>query len=292
MVSEPADRREIDHDMHHDMPHDIVVIGGGNMGAALVAGMVAADPTAASRIAVVEVSPERRAELATILASVTVVDEVVAASTAVIAVKPPDAPAAAAAAVRAGARRVISIAAGVTLASLEAAVRDALSDAAAADSAPVAVLRAMPNTPALVGRGVSAICAGGGADADDVAEAHRILGSVGICVDLDEAHFDAITALSGSGPAYVFAMAEALVAAGIGAGLPAESVEPVVIELLAGSATLLAERGDPAGLREMVTSPNGTTAAGLAALGEHGFADAVAAAVAAAARRSAELAGG
>ncbi len=292
MVSDPAGN----HDIDHQFDHDIVVIGGGNMGAALVAGMVAADPTAAGRIAVVEVSSERRAELATILGQVAVVDEVVAASTAVIAVKPPDAPAAAAAAARAGARRVISIAAGVTLARLEAAVQDAVDDAVddagPAGSAPVAVLRAMPNTPALVGRGVSAICAGGGADADDVAEAHQILGSVGICIDLDEVHFDAVTALSGSGPAYVFAMAEALVAAGIGAGLPAESVEPIVIELLAGSATLLSERGDPAGLREMVTSPNGTTAAGLAALGEHGFADAVAAAVTAAARRSAELAGG
>ncbi len=264
---------------------NIVVIGGGNMGAALVAGLVAADPGAADQVAIVEVSAERRSDLASILPGVAVADEIMAASTAVIAVKPPDAPAAAAAAGRAGARRVISIAAGVTVATLEAAVADIEAD-------PVAVLRAMPNTPALVGRGVTALCAGTAAGAADLAEARRILGAVGICVELDERYFDAVTALSGSGPAYVFAMAEALVAAGIEAGLPTESVEPIVIELLAGSAALLSERGDPSGLREMVTSPNGTTAAGLAALAEHGFAEAVAAAVAAAARRSAELAEG
>jgi len=264
---------------------DIVVIGGGNMGAALVTGLVAADPGATDRVAIVEVSPERRGALASILPGVWVADEAMAASTAVIAVKPPDAPAAAAAAVRAGARRVISIAAGVTVTTLEAAVADLASE-------PVAVLRAMPNTPALVGRGVTALCAGTGAGATDIAEAHRILGAVGICVELDEQHFDAVTALSGSGPAYVFAMAEALIAAGIEAGLPTESVEPIVIELLAGSAALLSDRGDPSGLREMVTSPNGTTAAGLAALADHGFSGAVNAAVAAAARRSAELADG
>ena len=272
-------------DSASDHRPDIVVIGGGNMGAALVAGLVAADPGATDRVAIVEVSPERRGALASILPGVSVVDEAMAASTAVIAVKPPDAPAAAAAAVRAGARRVISIAAGVTVITLEAAVADLAAE-------PVAVLRAMPNTPALVGRGVTALCAGTGAGATDIAEAHRILGSVGICIELDEQHFDAVTALSGSGPAYVFAMAEALIAAGIEAGLPTESVEPIVIELLAGSAALLSDRGDPSGLREMVTSPNGTTAAGLAALADHGFSGAVNAAVAAAARRSAELADG
>ncbi len=272
-------------DSASDRGPDIVVIGGGNMGAALVAGLVAADPGAADRVAIVEVSPERRGALASILPGVSVADEAMAASTAVIAVKPPDAPAAAAAAVRAGTRRVISIAAGVTVTTLEAAVADLASE-------PVAVLRAMPNTPALVGRGVTALCAGTGAGATDIAEAHRILGAVGICVELDEQHFDAVTALSGSGPAYVFAMAEALIAAGIEAGLPTESVEPIVIELLAGSAALLSDRGDPSGLREMVTSPNGTTAAGLAALADHGFSGAVNAAVAAAARRSAELADG
>jgi len=276
---------------------EVIVIGGGNMGAALVAGLLANDSGESGdagdidrpAITIVEVSAARRDQLSQLLAGVQVTGELAESlpngSTAVIAVKPPDAPAAAAAAARAGVGRVISIAAGVTIATLQAAV-EGLGDH------PVAVVRAMPNTPALIGRGVTAICAGSSASPADLEEARRILAAVGICIDLAEHHFDAVTALSGSGPAYLFAMAEALIAAGLDAGLPSDLVEGIVIELLAGSAALLSERGDPAGLRAMVTSPNGTTAAGLAALEAHGFADAIAAAVGAAAHRSAELASG
>ena len=147
----------------------------------------------------------------------------------------------------------------------------------------------MPNTPALVGQGASAIAAGAAADPEDVAWAERVLSSVGTVVQVPESHLDAVTGLAGSGPAYVFLVAEALMDAGVSAGLPRLVSEQLVRQLLVGSAALLAEGRSPADLRAMVTSPGGTTAAGVNAL-EHAavraaFADAVSAATA----RSREL---
>ena len=104
----------------------------------------------------------------------------------------------------------------------------------------------MPNTPALVGKGVSAITAGPGADDDDLEWAERILGSVGMTVRAPESHFDAVTGLTGSGPAYVFFVAEALIEAGEAAGLDPALVESMVSQLFVGSAALLAAQGDPA----------------------------------------------
>jgi pyrroline-5-carboxylate reductase len=257
---------------------ELVVIGGGNMGAALVTGLLAADPGMASRLAVVETLDRRRAELAGLFAGVEIVDAVPPCNAAVVAVKPPDVPAAALAAVSAGATRVLSIAAGVTSATIAAAVGDG-----------VAVVRAMPNTPALVGEGVSAIAPGPGATDDDLDWAEGILGAVGTCVRVDEHHFDAVTGLTGSGPAYVFLVAEALTDAGVHAGLPRALAAAMVSQLLVGSAALLAERGDPAALRAMVTSPGGTTAAGLHVLETNAVRAAFIDAVRAAADRSREL---
>ena len=154
---------------------------------------------------------------------------------------------------------MLSIAAGVTIDAIEWAVGDG-----------VAVLRAMPNTPALVGEGVSALAAGRHASDADLDWAERILAGVGLVVRLAEHHIDAVTGLTGSGPAYVFLVAEALIEAGVTAGIPRETVEPMVVQLLVGSSKLLADRGDPAALRAMVTSPGGTTAAGLRVLEERG----------------------
>lgn len=256
-----------------------VIVGGGNMGAALVGGMLAAgvDP---SSLAVVEALAARRAELGEHFSGVAVADAIPACDAAVIAVKPYDVAAACRAAVDAGARRVLSIAAGVRI--------DALQQACGPD---VAVVRAMPNTPALVGQGASAIAAGDGATADDVAWAESVLSSVGTVVQVPESQLDAVTGLSGSGPAYLFLVAEALMDAGVTAGLTRPVSEQLVRQLLVGAAALLAEGRSPADLRAMVTSPGGTTAAGVNAL-EHAavraaFADAVAAATA----RSRELGG-
>ncbi len=175
---------------------------------------------------------------------------------------------------------VISIAAGVTLAALEAAVPGH------------PVVRAMPNTPALVRRGAAAISAGTHTGPEHVTTAERILGSVGTVVSVPESHLDAVTGLSGSGPAYVFLVAEALIEAGVHAGLPRPISSALVVQTLLGSATLLAESSEGAeALRAAVTSPAGTTAAGLAALEAHALRSAFLEAVKAATERSRELGG-
>lgn len=264
------------------MTRELVIVGGGNMGAALLGGLLSAGSLSPDAICVVEALAARRDQLLEMFPGVAVTAEVVPAAAAVIAVKPGDVAAATAAATAAGARRVLSIAAGGTTAAIEAAAASVTGDR-------VAVVRAMPNTPALVGEGASAIAGGTGAGDDDLAWAETILGSVGLVVRVSEDELDAVTALSGSGPAYVFYVAEALISAGTQAGLSPDLASALTSQLLVGSAKLLAERGDPGALRVAVTSPGGTTAAGLAVLGERGVADAFVAAVAAAAARSREL---
>jgi pyrroline-5-carboxylate reductase len=260
------------------MTHELVMVGGGNMGAALLGGMLGSGVVDAADVAVVEIDAARRAHLAGTFEGVTVLDTVPACRSAVIAVKPNDAVAAAGAAAHAGATRVLSIAAGVTIASLQGAVGQS-----------VAVLRTMPNTPARVGAGVSALAGGATATDADLAWAESVLAGVGLVVRVGEAQLDAVTGLTGSGPAYVFLVAEALMDAGVVAGLPRATSEAMVAQLLVGSAALLAERGDPAGLRAMVTSPGGTTAAGVRVLEERATRAALIDAVVAATERSREL---
>ena len=259
------------------MTYRLAVVGGGNMGAALVGGLLHAG-WATTDLAVVEVLARRAQELQTMFPGVAVVDEVPPCQAALIAVKPYDVPAAAAAAAAAGATRVLSIAAGVTLAVLQDAV-----------GPQVVVVRSMPNTPALVGEGAAAIAGGATADEADMAWAADILGSVGTVVRVAEHHLDAVTGLAGSGPAYVFLVAEALIDAGVLAGLSRADSEALTTQLLVGSAALLRERGEPARLRAQVTSPGGTTAAGLRVLEEHAVRAAFLEAVMAATRRSVEL---
>ena len=261
-----------------DDAYELAIIGGGNMGAALLGGLVDSGAFAESMLCVVEVDEARREQLTSMFSTVAVAAEVPRCAGAVLAVKPDGVPAAAAAVVAAGASRVLSIAAGVRLAAIEAAV-----------GPDVAVVRAMPNTPALVRLGACAIAPGGAADVDDVVWARTVLEAVGTVDEVDEAQLDAFTGVAGSGPAYVFLVAEALIDAAVGEGLDRAMAERVVRQLLLGSATLLDREGDPTRLREMVTSPNGTTAAGLAALDDHDLRGAVAAAVRAATQRSREL---
>ncbi len=260
------------------MTEDLAIIGGGNMGAALLGGLVESAVLSPSQLAVVEVRAERRAELTEQFPGVAVLGEVAPCAAAVLAVKPADIAAAAAAAAGAGAARLLSIAAGVRLETIEAAAGDG-----------VAVIRAMPNTPALVRCGASAIAGGSTVTDDDLAWATSILGAVGTVEVLPEALLDAFTGVAGSGPAYVFLVAEALVEAAVAEGIDRETAGRVVTQLLLGSATLLARDGDPTRLRQMVTSPNGTTAAGLARLDANGVRAAFADAVRAATIRSREL---
>ena len=258
------------------------VIGGGRMGEALVGGLLQAGTVAPGELRVVEPIEARRKELADRFPGIEVAAEPAAADGTVIAVKPADVPAACRSAAAAGSGRVLSIAAGVTIAALEA------------DLAPgTAVVRAMPNTPALVGLGASAIAPGGGADDDDLAWAEALLGAVGVVVRVKESLLDAVTGLSGSGPAYVFLVAEALIEAGVLAGLPRDISTTLAIQTLLGAATLLAKGDDgPEALRAAVTSPGGTTAAGLRTLEQHGVRAAFLEAVAAATERSRALGGG
>jgi pyrroline-5-carboxylate reductase len=179
----------------------------------------------------------------------------------------------------AGVRRVLSIAAGVRTGAIEAGL-----------GAGAVVVRCMPNTPALVGQGAAAVAAGSHASTDDLDWAAGILSAVGLVVTVDEPELDAVTGLSGSGPAYVFLLAEGLIAAGIAEGLEPETADALARQTLLGAATLLSRSGeDPAVLRTNVTSKGGTTAAGLAVFAEAGFLDLVADVVTAAAERSREL---
>jgi pyrroline-5-carboxylate reductase len=174
---------------------------------------------------------------------------------------------------------VLSIAAGVTIRRLEAALPPGTP-----------VVRAMPNTPALVGAGAAAVAAGRAADEADLAWAEEVLGVVGTVVRVDEPLLDAVTGLSGSGPAYVFLVAEALIEGGVLAGLPRPVATTLAVHTLLGSARLLDESPEePAALRAAVTSPGGTTAAGLRALEARGVRSAFLEAVLAAADRSREL---
>ena len=248
------------------------------MGNALVRGLEAAGWDA-STIVVAEVDAERRAELATEISAAAVVDGPVAADGAVLAVKPDAAEPACRAVAAAGVPRWISIMAGVPLERLESW------------SGPgVAVVRAMPNTPALVGAGMAAIAAGRDAAEADLAWAEEILGAVGDVVRVPESAIDAVTGVSGSGPAYVFLVTEALAQAGVDAGLDAEVSRRLAVQTVAGAGRLLAESGeDPEALRAQVTSPGGTTEAALAVLEAAGLRATFSAAVAAATERSRQL---
>jgi pyrroline-5-carboxylate reductase len=260
----------------------VQIIGGGKMGEALLGGLLDQGWATAGEIAVVEAVPARRAELAARYAGLHVRDAPLAGVDAIVAVKPDGVDALCRDLGPLDVRRVLSIAAGVTLARLEQALG---TDAA--------VVRAMPNTPALVGRGAAAIALGTHAGPADQAWAEAILSSVGTVETLAEPLLDAVTGLSGSGPAYVFLLAEALIAGGVAAGLPHDVSVRLTEQTLLGAATLLAQSAEPPEtLRKNVTSPNGTTAAGLAVFEAADFRGLVARVVQAATDRSRELGAG
>jgi pyrroline-5-carboxylate reductase len=261
------------------MEPSLLVVGGGRMGSALVHGLLAAR-WRPEDIVIVEPSAARTAELARELPGVEVRSEVTNAAAAVVAVKPANGEEACRALATPRIARVLSIRPGVPLARLEAGLAPS-----------TAVVRAMPNTPATVGAGVSAVAAGSSATEPDLVWAEDLLGAVGHVVRLPEASLDAVTGLSGSGPAYVFLVVEALEAAGMAVGLTPDVSRLLATDTLAGAARLLVESGEtPESLRARVTSPGGTTEAGLKVLEERGVRVAIVAAVAAATERSRQLA--
>jgi pyrroline-5-carboxylate reductase len=203
----------------------------------------------------------------------------VAADGTVLAVKPDDAEAACRQVAEAGAERLLSIVTGVPVERLERWLGGA-----------GAVVRAVPNTPALVGAGATAIAAGRRAGEADMSWAEDVLGSVGQVVRVPEHLLDAVTGLSGSGPAYVYLVVEALIEAGVLNGLTWDLSRDLVVQTVLGSARLLLETGDrPESLRSAVVSPGGTTAAGLAVLESRAVRGAVLEAVAAATDRAHHL---
>lgn len=256
---------------------DIQIVGGGRMGEALLSGLLAADPT--RRIRVVEALTGRADELRTSHPTIEVTDAPGPAAGTVLAVKPHQIVDVCAAVAAAGGGRVLSIAAGVTISTIESALPDG-----------AAVVRAMPNTPALVGQGAAAIAGGTNAAADDVDWAEGILSAVGSVTRVPEHLLDAVTGLSGSGPAYVFVVLDALIEGGVAAGLPRDTAETLAGQTLLGAATLyLAGDKSPGELRAQVTSPGGTTAAGLRVLEQRAVRAALIDAVIAARDRSVEL---
>jgi pyrroline-5-carboxylate reductase len=174
---------------------------------------------------------------------------------------------------------LISIAAGTTIKSLESQLPEN-----------VRVIRCMPNTPALIGKGASAFAGGTRSHADDIVKTSALLSSVGIAIQVAEKHLDAVTGLSGSGPAYVFLMIEALSDAGVRNGLSRHDATQLAAQTLIGGASMVLETHQhPAVLKDQVTSPGGTTIAGLEALEKNGLRNALIKAVNAATKRSIQL---
>lgn len=251
------------------------------MGEALVGGLLASGWRPAA-VTVVEPSADRRGTLAEALPGVDLVSSLTdapSAAAALVAVKPDQVTAVCRTLGDRGVERILSIAAGVKLSSMEAEV-----------PAGVAVVRAMPNTPALVRAGAAAIAGGAAASEDDLAWAEAVLGAVGTVTRVGEAQIDAVTGVSGSGPAYVFLVAEAMIDAGVLVGLARPVATELAVQTILGAAELLASgTSTPSDLRAAVTSPGGTTAAGLRALEAAGVRAAFADAVVAATDRSREL---
>lgn len=264
----------------------IAFIGAGNMAGAIVEGMLRGGAAVPGDIVMADVSEARLAEVAAkygVRTAAGNAEAVRGADTVFLAVKPQqlaEAVAQAAVAFDEG-QLVVSICAGVTTARLESMV-------------PGRVVRVMPNLPALAGAGVAAVCRGSRATEADTDAVCALLAGTGTVVRAGEGQMDAVTGLSGSGPGYVFAFIEALEAAGLAQGFDPDTARSMAVGTVLGAATLAAAHPDvpPAEWRRRVSSPGGTTLAGLAALESRGFAAAVDAAVRAATARSAELAGG
>jgi pyrroline-5-carboxylate reductase len=263
----------------------IAFLGGGNMAEAIISGLVRED--SAAELMIAEISADRRAWLTKTYPDVQVVESSADAAAwgdvVILAVKPQQA-AGVLAEIRqavSSEKLIVSIMAGVHAASIEEALGSATR-----------VVRVMPNTPALVGAGATAISSGTRATAADLDLVDAIFARTGLVVRVDVKQMDAVTGLSGSGPAYVFTFIEALSDAGVKNGLPRDVSAKLALQTVLGAARMLAETGEhPAQLRDKVTSPGGTTIAGLHVLENGRFRGTIMDAVDAATKRSQELAG-
>jgi pyrroline-5-carboxylate reductase len=262
----------------------IAIVGAGKMGEALVSGLLKAG-TSPTEVLITERYEARAIELTSLygVRAVSNANAAQLADTLVLAVKPQDMAALLdeLAPVLTPDRLVVTIAAGIPTAAIEKRL-----------AAGVPVVRAMPNTPALVGEAMSAISAGAHATDADLDQAEALLRPVGKVIRVPESQLDAVTALSGSGPAYVFFLAEAMTDAGLLLGLPRAVAHELIVQTIVGAAVMLRDSGDrPVTLREAVTSPAGTTTAAIRELENHGVRAAFLSALEAARDRSRELAG-
>ncbi len=264
----------------------IGVIGCGKMGASLVRGIVANGVCDAGDISLVDAYTKAAEALAGELEGAVVAESVAdcadGSDVVLVCVKPADMSAVLSALVPAGTDAlVVSIAAGVTLGTMARLAGEGRR-----------IARVMPNTPAMVGKGAAAYALGACATREDARTVELLLGAVGIVVPVKESLMDAVTGLSGSGPAYVYTLIEALTDGGVRAGLPRDVALALATQTVAGGAAMVAETQlHPAVLRDQVTSPGGTTIAGVAELEAHGFRSALIEAVVAATERSRELGG-
>lgn len=253
------------------------MVGGGRMGQALIGGLLDGGWATSEELAIVEVVESQRALLETQIPGITVTDAPVEGVDAVLAVKPYQVVDVCSA--MAQPARVLSIAAGVTVETMEAALPP-----------DTVVVRAMPNTPALVSAGAAGVAGGTKASDADTQWAVDILGVVGLAVVVPEHLLDAVTGLSGSGPAYLFLVAEAMTDAGVSVGLSRDVASQLAKQTIFGAGKMMIETGvEPVELRAGVTTPAGTTAAGLDALEQHKIRSAITSAVTAAAERATAL---
>jgi pyrroline-5-carboxylate reductase len=267
------------------MTKEIGFIGGGQMGEALVKGLLKAGVYQANSLIMAEPNAERRRYLETVYEIETCATNSTVwqtCSTVVLAVKPQamtDVLTSAKPHIQ-NTHLIITIAAGLPIVHYERLL----------DNETVKIIRVMPNTPALVLEGASALCRNSHVTSDELQKAVAIFNAVGKTVVLDERYLDAVTGLSGSGPAYVFTFIEALIDAGLKTGLARDVAETLAVQTVLGSVRLMIEdKMHPAVLRSKVTSPGGTTIAGLHVLEKSGFRGIIMDAVEAATRRATEL---
>lgn len=261
----------------------LAVIGGGRMGEAIVGGLLAADAFASASIVIAQPSVARREMLAAKYGVRTVPDgrEALPADVVLLAVKPQiiDSVVTSLAGAVTPGTLVVSIAAGITCARLESML-----------PAGTAVVRVMPNTPALVRQGMAIISGGGEASPEQVEHVRAMFAAIGETVVLDERHQDAAAAISGCGPAYVAIFIDALARAGVRQGLTREVAQSLAVQTLRGTVDLLEHTGQhPEQLVDGVASPGGSTIAAVEQLEAGGFRSAISAAVEAAVKRSKEL---
>jgi pyrroline-5-carboxylate reductase len=262
----------------------IGMVGGGQMGEALIKGLLASGLTEAGGITVAEPSPQRREYLENTyhIRSSGSPAELSASSKIIILAIKPQIMEPVLALYRehlAAEQLLISIAAGVTISQMERCLSEKMR-----------IIRVMPNTPALVLAGASAMSGNANASREDMTLCGQIFSAVGTCAEVPESLLDAVTGLSGSGPGYVFTFLEAMIDGGVLSGIPRPLAEQLALQTLYGSAKLALESNEPAAvLKGRVTSPGGTTIAGLQVMERDGLRGTMMAAVKAATDRSKEL---